>query len=193
MKNYNETRVNVSGVVKSTTDKTTNAEVPLVNADGTNQTEDLNNILEKKYNEIVEFHKKQGWPEPQLLKVQTFTYSEPESLDEVIPLFVQGGLDENVAKVRAADVFNRGWAIEQQAEIRAFMQKSDPVEGNYDLLSDAVQPAERRQKDPMTAAANALKKAGFAVSIDDLKALMAQFAPASQAAAASQSQEVAAQ
>lgn len=182
MKTYNETRVNVSGVVKTRTVTETNAqgeqvsrEDALLNSDGTLQTQDLNNIVEKKFNEITEEHKKAGWPEPQPSKIQTFEYTEPESVEEIVPMLVSAGLDEAVAKQRALDVFLRGWAIEQQGEIRAFMAKSDAVEGAYSVLKDAATPAERRQKDPLATAASALKKAGFDVTLDGLKAILEQF------------------
>lgn len=183
MKTYNETRVNVTGVVQTLTDSTGKV-TAAVNQDGTLKTDDVMNITEKKFQELVEDHKKNGWPEPQPTKVQTFSISEIESsVSEFEPYLQSLGLDAAVAAKSAADILQRGWSIEQLKEVRSFMLgTSEAVEGVYSVAVEAATPAERRVKDPLQGALNNLKKAGINLSLDDLKNLIAGFqAPAQEA------------
>lgn len=186
---YKETRLNLSGVVKGKYTKTKNAKgedveefVPETQQNKETGelelvTEDLTSVIEgsKGHKDILERHQKNGWPEPTVTKQQTFVYSEILHPDQVVPYFVSLGLDENQAIKSGAAMFQRGWAIAQQAEIRSFMTDPDQAEiaGEYSVAKEAAQPGERRQKDPMAAAAANLKKAGFDLSADQLRAFLA--------------------
>jgi len=187
VKKQNETRVNLSGIVSfdEHTDSTTKAVtlVPKINEETQEYlTTSRPKLIEgsKPYKEIFERHAANGWPEPSIEKHQTFEITEVETISEVVPYFVSLGLDTTVAEKKAADIFQRGWAIAQQQEIYGFMDDAEQpeVEGAFSVALGAAQPGERKQKDPMAAAASSLKKAGFNITIDDLKALMATMAAA---------------
>ncbi len=191
---YRETRLNLVGVPtfkvsKGKNDKGIDEETvtAILTDDGSNYvTEDINNMVEgsKAHKELLERLQKAGLPEPQIAKQQTFEYSEITDPDQIVPYFVSLGLDEAQARKSGAAIFQRGWAIAQQVEIRGFMSDTNQAEiaGVTSVASEAAQPGERRQKDPMVAAAANLKKAGFNLTPDDLRAFLATLNPASQAA-----------
>jgi hypothetical protein len=180
IKTYPETRVNLSGVVGYTKgEDEKGAVVYTLKTDDAGQpkTDVAMNLVEgsKSYKEIFDAHEKLGIDPPTITKHQTFEYSEITDPSQIVPYFTSLGLNPDVAAKKGADIFQRGWAIAQQVEIRGFMQDDTQAEvaGAYSVAVEAATPGERRQKDPMAAAAASLKKAGFNIGVDDLKALMA--------------------
>lgn len=179
---YNETRVNLSGVIKFQEDGKTPV-TDLKTGEIVTSTDE--NLVEKKANEIIAAQKATGQAEPEASKIQTFQYTEigGATLDEVVADFkalIEKYQQDagNQAKV-AASIVNRGVVLAQQKSLREFMLDAEQpaVEGVYDLMTDAVVPGEgRRKADPRTQAAKALTALlGRTVSVDEVNTLLASF------------------
>lgn len=132
----------------------------------------IKSIPEKRFNEMVEEAKKAGTVPPEPLKVQTFTFHEVESVDEIAALF---GED-------AVNVANRGGVLKQQTFVRGLMtdEEWEPVEGAYDLAEACARLTERVKATPVEKAAKALSK----LSAEDIAALLARFQGAEASASA---------
>jgi hypothetical protein len=180
MSTYNDTRINLQTVKFSEKDGVSTPEMD--EKSGEAVTEVVENATEKKSNEIIASYKTKGLPEPEILKIQTFQYSEISEADpagELITLLSHYNQDaEQVLKV-AASIINRGLVLAQQNFGREFMKDSDQasVEGVYDLMTDASKPGEgRRKADPASKAVKALSELlGQSITADDLAALLASF------------------
>lgn len=109
-------------------------------------------------------------PKPDPVKIQTFTFSEVETVDEIETLF---GPD-------AVNVVNRGGVLKQQNAVRSLMLDSefDAVEGSYDLATICAELTQRQAATPVEKAARSLAK----LSPDEIAELLARFAPQAEAA-----------
>ena len=98
---------------------------------------------EKKYTKLCEEAKAAGVPEPELLKIQTFSFSDPETLAEALELTKQ-----NEALLVAHLV--RATTLTQQKEAVDLLMDSDfaTVEGVYDLSYSIAEVTERRKATP---------------------------------------------
>lgn len=183
---YNETRVNLANVIQFDKDGKT----PIVD-DKTNQpaTSVEENITEKKANELMAAQKTAGQPDVEVVKIQTFVYTEVagDSVDAILAdfkgLVSKYQTDEAKATKVTADIINRGLVLAQQKQGRDFMSDKDQsaVEGAYDLCTDAFVPGEgRRKADPRSAAAKNLSALlGRTVTVEEVDQLLASFqAPA---------------
>ena len=123
----------------------------------------IKSIPEKRFNELVEEAKKAGTDAPERIKIQTFTFHEVESVDEISTLFAEDSV--NVA--------NRGGVLKQQTFVRGLMtdEEWEAVEGAYDLAEACARLTERVKATPVEKAAKALSK----LSADDIAALLARF------------------
>jgi len=180
MSTYNDTRINLQTVVYST-DADGKAVVELDEKTGEQVTElfGKGNTTEKKANATIAEFKTKGLPEPEILKIQTFQYSEVGSSIELDTLIASYNPDpEQAEKVKVA-IINRGLVLAQQNLAREFMLDTDQagVEGVYDLMLDASKPGEgRRKADPASKAVKALSELlGQNITADDLAALLASF------------------
>jgi hypothetical protein len=112
-------------------------------------------------------------------KVQTFTISQAESVDEILTLVPNPDV--------ALSMFNYGLSLAQHNVKRELMTDAEwaPVEGSYDLLADVQVAKEKRVSDPLSASRRSLKALwekmhpGAEVPTDDeINAILAQFAGA---------------
>lgn len=129
-------------------------------------------LPESRITAIAEEAKKASQPEPELLKVQTFTFNEATSIADISELVPN--------EAEALNLFNRGYVLKQQSIARDLLDDDDfaGVEGPYDLRADAAEVRERKKATPQEKALKQL----MALSADDMAAVLAQF-QASQAAA----------
>ena len=182
MPTYNDTRVNLS-VVKTASDGKTPV---LDEKTGEPVIEIQENITEKKANETIAAYKTAGLPDPEIVKIQTFQYTEvgeEVDLSGLEAVLGQYNPDADSVKKAAIAIVNRGLVLAQQRFGREFMTDSDqaPVEGVYDLMQDASKPGEgRRKADPASKAAKSLSELlGREVTAADLAAILASFQSAS--------------
>jgi hypothetical protein len=85
------------------------------------------------------------------LKVQTFTVSTAESVDEILQVTPNTDV--------ALGYYNYGLTLAQHNVKRELMKDVDwqPVDGAYDLLADVQQPKEKRVADPLSSARRGLR------------------------------------
>ena len=180
MSTYNDTRLNLQTVVYST-DASGAAVIEVDEKTGEQVTElfGKGNTTEKKANATIAEFKTKGLPEPEILKIQTFQYSEVGSSSELDALIPQYNPDPDQAEKVKIAIINRGLVLAQQNFAREFMLDPDQagVEGVYDLMLDASKPGEgRRKADPASKAVKALSELlGQSITADDLAALLASF------------------
>ena len=175
---YNDTRINLQ-TVKFSTSADGASTVEVDEKSGENLTEVLENATEKKANEVIASFKTKGLPEPEVLKIQTFQYSEVTTSSELDSLIAKYNTDPDQAEKVKVAIINRGLILAQQNFGREFMKDADQagVEGVYDLMLDASKPGEgRRKADPASKAVKALSELlGQNITADDLAALLASF------------------
>jgi len=180
MREYTETHVNLSGIIdytesKSVVDgKDVITYTPKTDNEGNIVTGEAISLVEdKKAKELIDFQSKHFPDQPAISvdKLQTFQYREIDSLDEAVPMLVAAGLPEEKATEMAATFFNRGWTLAQHKSRADFMKSNDPVEGVYDLATDAATPTERRKADPVTKLNKMLQSMGINLTVDQLKAM----------------------
>jgi hypothetical protein len=117
------------------------------------------------------------------LKVQTFIVSRADSVDEILSVTPNTDV--------ALSYYNYGLTLAQHNVKRALMTDPDwpAQEGAYDLLADVQEPKEKRVADPLSASRKALKAlwqrehpGAEPPTDDEINAVLAQFAGATQAA-----------
>jgi len=181
---YNETRVNLGGVLLLEADgKTPKTD----EKSGEPLTESIDNLKETQATKIIANFKALNLAEPEPTKIQTFQYSEVSTSADLLPLLLQYNPNPDDAEKVAVDIIKRGLTLRQQGAVRDFMLDPEQaaVEGAYDLMIDAAKPGEgRRKADPASKAIKALEALCPGVKFDAamLEAIKAQFA--AQAAAA---------
>jgi hypothetical protein len=124
----------------------------------------------------IETAKKDGKPEPEVVKMQSFIYHEAEKSEDFASLIP----DEE----ERVNIFNTGFVLKQQRVDRGLMTDDEwkGQDGDYDLLADAQSKTERQKASPQDKALRAVAKALAEMSPDQQKEyfakLTAQFAGA---------------
>jgi hypothetical protein len=133
---------------------------------------------EKQYTEIKEAAAKVG-SQVDVLKAQTFTLSQAESVDEILSVVPNANV--------ALGYFNYGLTLAQHNVKRDLMRDVEwqPIEGSYDLLADVQEEKEKRVPDPLSASRRSLKAlwaklhpGAEAPTDDEINAVLASFAGA---------------
>jgi hypothetical protein len=116
----------------------------------------------------------------EVTRAQSFTITEAESLEEAATLFPK----------RALEFLNYGARLAQQNVMRDNMRDEEwaGVEGSFDLLPEIQEPKERKKASPRDKAINLLAKiakdAGKELDRSAIEAILSQFMPATEEAAA---------
>lgn len=175
--NYNDTRINLQLCKFSKNPDGTAS--PVTTAEGEVENEVILNATEKKANTTIAEYKTSGLPEPEVLKIQTFGYTEVTSSSELLSVISAYNTDPDSAEKAAVAIINRGLVLAQQNAGRDFMNDADQgaVEGIYDLMTDASKPGEgRRKADPASRAIKDLSALlGQNITAEDLAQLLANF------------------
>lgn len=126
-------------------------------------------LPEKAYEALVKEAKEKGEAEPQLVAIQTFRYSEAETLADVSLL--------SGTEAVAVDIWNRAAILKQQAAIRDIMTEDGftAKEGVYDLTPTIAEVKERKAMSPVEKALKILS----GLTEADRARLLAEFASAS--------------
>jgi hypothetical protein len=134
-------------------------------------------MSEDSFNKLVAETKATGG-DVEATRIQSFTITEAESLDEAASLFPK----------RALEFLNYGARLAQQNVMRDYMRDAEWAgqEGAYDLLPEVQEPKERTKASPRDKAisiiAKLAKEAGQELDRDAIEKILAQFIPQGEAA-----------
>ena len=164
------------------TEQRTFYNLKVTTADGQSQVREY--VSEKQYADIKADAAKVNSTVEEL-KAQTFVITTAESIDEILQVTPNSEV--------ALSYYNYGLTLAQHNVKRDLMKDDEwqPIEGAYDLVADVQEPKERRVPDPASSARRALKAMWAKMhpgaeppTDDEINAVLAQFAGASQPTAA---------